>query len=129
MNAPELFKAGRLREAISAAAEAVKGHPSDAVLRAFYAELLCFVGELDRADKQLDALTQLDPGFVPVMATWRQLLRGDKARSDFFRNGRVPEFFTVPDQENTFGSPSVKSSEFRFSHTKDPLTCYGAEPI
>jgi len=99
MNASEHFQAGRLREALAVALGEVKAHPGDAALRGLVCELLCFTGDLERADKQLDTLTHLDPELVPVMAGWRQLLRGETARREFFRAGHVPEFLELPEPE------------------------------
>ena len=50
MNAAELYKAGQLAEAITAATDEVKRHPSEANPRGFLAELLCFAGDFERAE-------------------------------------------------------------------------------
>ena len=55
-------------------------------------DLLCFSGELERADKQLDALAAVDSQTALPVALGRQIIRGEIARQDFFRVGRVPEF-------------------------------------
>ena len=71
--AAELYKSGQLAEAIAAAGDEVKRHPADAARRGFLAELLCFAGDFDRADKQLDAIGASGPadgrGDQPVPAT------------------------------------------------------------
>ena len=56
VNAGELFRSCRLKEAITAALEEVRNNPTDAGRRLFLSELLCFSGELQRADNQLDAV-------------------------------------------------------------------------
>jgi type VI secretion system protein ImpE len=96
MNASELYEAGKLTEAIPAALDAVKSAPADTGRRRFLCELLCFAGELERADRQLDALAQHDPKAVPAVSLFRQLLRGEEARRQFFTDGRVPEFLVPP---------------------------------
>jgi len=60
MKGSELFKAGKLAEAIQAQVQEVKGN---AAIRAalFLFELFCFAGEFDRARKQIDALQGDDP--------------------------------------------------------------------
>jgi type VI secretion system protein ImpE len=50
------FRAGRLDEAIEAAGTELRRQPLDARLRTFLFELLCFAGDFDRAEKQLDVL-------------------------------------------------------------------------
>lgn len=96
MNAHEQFEAGNLPEAVTAATEEVKKNPTDASRRVFLAELLCFTGDWDRADKQLDALGQIAPESALGVALFRQLIRGEQARQQFYREGRVPEFLQQP---------------------------------
>lgn len=95
----EHFQAARLAEAIAAATATVKANPADAASRGLLCELLCFAGDLERADKQLDAIGQLDPTLMVAVASFRNLLRGEQARLDFFRSGCVPEFMTPPSPE------------------------------
>lgn len=96
MTATELYQEGRLRDAIAAATEGVKKHPADTSRRGFLAELLCFAGELERADKQLEAIAQQDPEMAVGITLFRQLLRAATARQQFFATGRLPEFFGRP---------------------------------
>lgn len=96
MNASEHYQAGRLAEAIAAAAAAVKANPNDLAGRGFLCELLCFAGDLERADKQLDALGQLDPQSLLGVALWRQLVRAEQARGQLYSDGRLPEFLDKP---------------------------------
>ncbi len=96
MNASELFQAGRLGEAIAAATDQVKRNPTDASRRGLLAELLCFAGELEKADRQLDALGELDPQSVLGITMFRQLIRAEQARRQFFTEGRVPELLDQP---------------------------------
>lgn len=96
MTSNELFQAGRLQEAIDAAIADVKKHPTDTGRRGFFCELLCFAGELERADKQLDLLSTQLPESAMQVALFRQLVRADQARHDFYRSGRIPEFIGEP---------------------------------
>lgn len=96
MNASEHFHAGRLADAVAAATAVVKANPSDGSSRLLLCELLCFAGEIERADKQLDAIAELDPQVLPIVALFRQLLRADQARTQFYQDGRLPEFLTQP---------------------------------
>ena len=92
MLAKQLLDQGKLNEAVAAALEEVRSQPRDQAARLRLCDLLCFTGELERADKQLDALATLDPQFGLTAALGRQIIRGEVARQDFFQNGRVPEF-------------------------------------
>ena len=95
MNAHEHFQAGSLQEAVAAGLQDVKSHPSDAGKRRFLCELLCFTGDLERADRQLDAMGQLisdDSEDLVSISLFRQLIRGEQARRQFYSEGRLPEF-------------------------------------
>lgn len=91
MTAGELFKAGKLVAALNAALEAVKKRPTDTSARGFLAELLCFTGDFERADKQLDTILQQEPDLAVGLAMLRQVLRAEIARQQFYGEGRVPE--------------------------------------
>lgn len=97
-NATDLYKAGKLAEAVAASIEAVKSAPGDRAKRFFLAELLVFAGDLERADKQLDVLFQPDSPDLPMVTLFRQLIRAETARREFYTQGRVPEFLTQPSE-------------------------------
>jgi type VI secretion system protein ImpE len=94
--AAALLRAGHLADAITAAQTSVRKAPTDIDARVLLAELLLFAGNLERADVLLDAATALDPTTSLVAAEFRQLIRADMARRQFFRDGRVPEFLGEP---------------------------------
>lgn len=96
MNAKNLYQLGSLREAVAAMNDEVKRHPTDTGRRGFLAELLCFTGELERADKQLDLLVEQDPQIAVGLALFRQLIRAEQARQQLYAEGRVPEFVDEP---------------------------------
>jgi type VI secretion system protein ImpE len=96
MTAQELYRAGRLQEALAAQTEEVKRHAADTERRGFLCELLCLVGELERADRQLDAISQLDTQAALGVSLWRQLIRAEQARQQFHAEGRLPEFLGLP---------------------------------
>jgi type VI secretion system protein ImpE len=96
MNAKEYFEAGNLREAITAAAEDVKKNPTDFAKRTFFCELVCLAGDMERADRQLDLLGHQDPQFMVGVSLFRQLVRAETARQDFYSSGRPPEFLGPP---------------------------------
>ncbi len=91
-----LFRQGRLGDAVTAANAAVRKAPADLGARLLLAELLVFTGNLERADVILDACSDLDPSVAVVVAEFRQLVRGEVARRQVFRDGRVPEFLGEP---------------------------------
>ena len=57
----DLFRAGKLGEAIDACQQRVKQHPSDVEARHLLGQLLCFAGEYDRADTHFGTLASQMP--------------------------------------------------------------------
>ena len=57
MTARELYQAGKLDEAVGAECR-LRNYPEDVKRRTFLFELLCFAGNFDRAEKQLDILSR-----------------------------------------------------------------------
>lgn len=96
MTAHEAFQAGRLDEAIALATEAVRNKPTDTDARSFLATLFCFVGDWERADKQLDTVMIQNTELVLGVSLVRQLVRAAQARDEFFSSGRLPEFISDP---------------------------------
>jgi type VI secretion system protein ImpE len=92
----ELFQAGKLRDAIDAALAEVRKQPTNTDLRGQLCELLCFAGDLERADKQLDTIGQQDPKSQVGVSMLRQLVRAETARQQFFTEGRAPELLSDP---------------------------------
>ncbi|SIO60702.1 type VI secretion system protein ImpE [Singulisphaera sp. GP187] len=97
MSADELFKAGRLREAIEAQILDVKAHPADTAKRLFLFELLAFEGDLGRARKQVDALHFDQPELQAAVVTYQGLLDAEMLRRELFQAGSPPpKFLTDP---------------------------------
>ena len=95
----ELYEAGKLDDAVEASLALVKAKPADVALRFQLAELSCIAGNLDRADKQLDTVTNQDPQAAVGAALLRQLVRAELARRECFYQGRVPEFLGEPSEK------------------------------
>jgi type VI secretion system protein ImpE len=96
MDAKELYRAGKLAEAIKAMNEEVRNKPADTDRRGFLAELHCLAGNFDKADAQLDVLAQGDSQGAAGITLVRQLVRAEQARRQLFSDGRVPEFIGLP---------------------------------
>ncbi|MBL8793333.1 MAG: SciE type virulence protein [Planctomycetia bacterium] len=96
MTPQECYQAGRLQEAIASATAAVKAKPTDAEARNFLCEMLCFAGDWERLDKQLDVIAHQDPDAMVGAALFRQLLRAEIARTQFFHEGRLPDLLDQP---------------------------------
>lgn len=94
----EALNRGDLDEALRLAKQSVAATPGDVPARYVLAELLCFTGEFERADAQLDAAAPLDPNHAVAVNEFRQIVRAEVARQDFHARGRVPEFWREPDE-------------------------------
>lgn len=86
MNATEHFRAGHLSEAIQALTEEVRQAPGDAQKRTFLFELLCFAGEYDRAERQLDVLTGENRNVQMGALLYRAALAAERVRFGFFND-------------------------------------------
>jgi type VI secretion system protein ImpE len=96
MNAKQQFDSGNLAGAVEAAVAEVKRNPSDNGRRTFLFELLCFAGELERAQRQLDAIAQLDSQSEWAVQVYTNILHAEQARRRFFAAGLRPEFLFDP---------------------------------
>jgi len=87
MNANDLLREGKLAEAIQALNEEVRQAPGNAQRRTFLFELLCFAGEYERAERQLDALSNEDKNVKMGALLYRAALASERVRQNFFHNG------------------------------------------
>jgi type VI secretion system protein ImpE len=95
MTGTDLFKAGRLNDAIAAQTLAVRENPGDQSKRIFLFELLSFAGEMDRARKQLDALQFDKTELMLAVSAYRGCLDAEKDRCDILEKSK-PLFFSEP---------------------------------
>lgn len=96
MTASELYQAGQLTAAIQAAIDEVKKNPADVGRRAFFCEMLCFAGDLERADKQIDTIITQKPDAGVTASLFRQLIRAEQSRTEVLQQGRAPETLAAP---------------------------------
>lgn len=87
MNAAELYRAGRLQEAIDTLGVELRSNPTDAQRRTFLFELLCFAGEYDRAEKHLDVLASGGKEATMGALLYRSALHATRLREEKFRGG------------------------------------------
>jgi type VI secretion system protein ImpE len=90
-NANNLFQAGKLKEAVEALGVEVRNNPSDTRRRTFLFELLCFSGEYDRAEKQLDLLAEAGPNSEMGALLYRSALQAERTRQDLFQRKEYPK--------------------------------------
>lgn len=86
----ELFKAGKVREAVQALTSYLRDHPSDTAQRTFLFELLCFSGEYARAEKQLAVLADGNPDKETGAIVYYAALHAEKTRHEIFEKKAFP---------------------------------------
>lgn len=90
MKAKELFQAGQVTEAVQALNAELRDNPADVKRRTFLFELLCFTGEYDRAEKQLNVLAG-DNGQTELGAVlYHSALHAERLRQQMFRDRSYP---------------------------------------
>jgi type VI secretion system protein ImpE len=105
-NAHQLFQAGKLKGAVQALSAEVRDHPSDTKRRTFLFELLCFSGEYDRAEKQLDLLAEAGPNSEMGALLYRSALQAERTRQELFQKNEYPK----PPGETTSGGKSISGT-------------------
>ena len=90
MTPQQLFQAGRLDEAIQALSAEVRDNPQDLKRRTFLFELLCFAGDLTRAEKHLDLAAQGTHQREMGALLYRAALHAETTRRDLFSKQQYP---------------------------------------
>lgn len=101
MTARELYKAGKLREAIAALNVEVRDNPGDVQRRTFLFELLAFAGDYDRAEKQLGVLSSGSGEAQLGTVLYRASLHAEKTRKDLFTKREFPAHPGDGDADNS----------------------------
>jgi type VI secretion system protein ImpE len=99
MRAKELLDAGELTPAIELLGAELRSQPGDVFRRTFLFELLCYAGELTRAERQLDAIGHrgAEPATRAGVAFYRGLLEAERQRARLFEGGEGrPRFLLEP---------------------------------
>src|SRR5215471_3883568 len=90
----ELYERGELKAAIDATGQELKSNPADVSRRIFLFELLCFAGEWDRAEKQIDAIGSQSPEAAIGVAAYRDCIVAERKRARLFTEALAPHFLS-----------------------------------
>lgn len=101
MNARDLYRAGQLDAAIDALSEGLRDDPTDVSSRTFLFELLCFAGELDRAERQLDVLAGESSDADVGAWMYRSALHAERTRLEMFDTETFPSSESPPPPSGT----------------------------
>lgn len=96
--AEQAVKNGDPTAALQTLQDQVRRNPSDARLRTFLFQLLCVVGQWDRALNQLNVAAELDPGALAMAQMYREALQCERLRAEVFGGKRSPVIFGEPPQ-------------------------------
>jgi len=94
--AKALLDAGELGAAIEQLISDVKANPTDTTLRTFLFELLCFAGEWERAEKQLDVIGHQSVQTAIGVQAYRNNIKAEQDRARLFSDGLQPHFLNEP---------------------------------
>jgi len=120
MNPQELYRAGHLTDAIKALGAELRANPTDVRRRTFLFELLCFAGEYERADKQLEVLAQAGPQSEMGVVLYRSALYAERQRQDVFERGEFPG--QQPDDDSPDRGGTANGKSFSYFADADPRT-------
>jgi type VI secretion system protein ImpE len=91
------LKDGDVQRALKLLTEQVRAHPQDAKLRVFLFQLLCVLGQWDRALNQLNVSLELDAGTLPMVQTYREAIACEALRLQVFAGRKAPMLFGQPE--------------------------------
>jgi type VI secretion system protein ImpE len=117
MNAQGLFQAGKLEEAVQALGAELRDNPTDVRRRTFLFELLCFAGDYQRAEKQLDVLASDGRAAEMGALLYRAALHAERIRQSIFEKKDYPLSGPEPDAPL---SGTMNGKPFQFFSDADP---------
>src|SRR5258706_1494521 len=97
-DAEQILRSGDPRAGLATLTEAVRAKPSDASLRIFLSQLLCVLGQWDRARTQLNVVADMDKLAIPMRETVGHAIRCELMRAQVFAGKRTPMVFGQPDE-------------------------------
>jgi len=92
------LKNGDPGAALAQLQEQVKTQPANAKLRIFLFQLLCVLGQWERALNQLKVASGLDPAALAMAQTYGEAVRCEAIRTDVFAGRKSPMVFGEPEQ-------------------------------
>ena len=94
--AKSLFDQGQLGPAIEELTLEVKRNPINIGVRTFLFELLCFAGDWNRAERQLDVIGHQNAQAKLGVEVYRNNIKAERDRRKLFDEGVAPHFLTEP---------------------------------
>jgi type VI secretion system protein ImpE len=96
--AEQSLKNGDPAAALALLQEEIRAKPANAKLRIFLFQLLCVLGQWERALNQLKVASGLDASALAMAQTYGEAVRCEAIRRDVFEGKKSPMVFGQPDQ-------------------------------
>ncbi len=96
--AEALLAAGEPRAALQALESEVRERPADAKLRIFLFQLLCVLGDRQRAARQLEVCGELDPNSLAMVAVYREAIACETLRASVMAGKARPAVHGTADE-------------------------------
>src|SRR5262249_36801681 len=129
--AEQAVRTGNPDAALTTLQEHVRQSPSDAKASVFLYQLLCIVGQWDRALTQLNVAAELDASTLAMAQMYRDALQCEKLRAEVFGGKRSPMVFGEPPEwiALLLGSLLVRATErSRAPHSPRARAIHAAPP-
>jgi len=97
MDYKELIKSGDIDNALKELKEEIRKKPGNHELRVFFSQLLFVLGDWDRANKQLQALSKMDKELELFAQLYSQIINCEKLRAAVFAGEKTPVLFGEPE--------------------------------
>jgi len=88
---------GNLEQTLQLLQDQVRNDPSAGKHRVFLSQLLCVMGQWDRALTQLSVVAELDAATIPMVQTYREAIQCEKLRHEVFAGNKTPLIFGEPE--------------------------------
>jgi type VI secretion system protein ImpE len=96
--AERAVREGDLETALRQLQEQVRARPAEVDLRVFLFQLLCVLGQWERASTQLSVAGKLDAKTLAMVQTYREALRCEVLRTEVFAGRKSPVVFGEPER-------------------------------
>src|SRR6187455_2399748 len=96
--AEQALRDGDSQRALKLLTEQVRARPQDAKLRVFLFQLLCVLGQWDRALNQLKVASEMEPLALPMAQMYGDAVRCEAVRDEVFHGRKSPMILGEPDE-------------------------------
>ncbi|MEL6311278.1 MAG: tetratricopeptide repeat protein, partial [Pseudomonadota bacterium] len=96
MTAEDHLRSGDVDAALAALQTDIRAKPQDAKLRIFLFQLLCVMGQWQRAVTQVKLAAELDASAIPMAQTYREAIICELMRDKVFAGEKEPLMFGEP---------------------------------